>query len=211
MRSRIGIFGGTFDPVHHGHLRLALEIKQQLQLDEMRLMPCHRPPHRAAPGVTSQQRVAMVRLAIEHCPALQVDERELKREQASYTIDTLIDLRRELGDEASLLWVLGMDAFIGLDTWHRWQELLDYAHLVVVARPGFSLPVNGQVAELLLAKQVSASALAERAQGGIFLPDLGLLPISSTAIRAQIARGQSPQYLLPEAVWDYIVSGRFYQ
>lgn len=211
MRTRIGIFGGTFNPIHNGHLRLALELKQQLQLDEMRLMPCHRPPHRAAPDVNSQQRVAMARLAIERCSALQLDERELKREQASYTIDTLIDLRRELGHEVSLLWVLGADAFAGLDTWRRWQELLDYAHLVVVGRPGFTLPVSGKVAELLLQKQVLASALTERAQGGIFLPELSLLPISSTAIRAQITSGQSPQYLLPEAVWDYIVAERLYQ
>lgn len=211
MRTKVAIFGGTFDPVHNGHLRLALELKQQLQLDQMRLLPCHRPPHRAVPAVTSAQRTALVHLAVAECPALQVDERELQREQASYTIDTLIELRSELGEETSLLWVLGVDAFAGLNTWHRWRELLDYAHLVVVARPGYTLPEQGELADLLQARQSSPAVLDDRSRGAIVLPSLSLLAISATAIRAQIARGESPQFLLPDAVWRSIASQQFYR
>jgi nicotinate-nucleotide adenylyltransferase len=211
MRTKIALLGGTFDPIHNGHLRMALELKQQLQLDEMRLLPCHRPPHRAAPAVTSAQRSALVRLAIAECPQLQVDERELQREQASYSIDTLTELRRELGEEVSLIWVLGVDAFAGLNTWHRWRELLDYAHLAVVGRPGFALPEAGEVAELLRSRQASASVLDEQSRGAIVLPSLCLLDISATAIRAQIARGESPQFLLPDAVWHSIASQQFYR
>lgn len=211
VRHKVAILGGTFDPIHNGHLRVALELKQQLHLDEMRLMPCHRPPHRAAPAVNSAQRSALVHLAVAECEALQVDERELQREQASYTIDTLIELRREIGEEVSLIWVLGADAFGGLNTWHRWRELLDYAHLVVVGRPGFALPEAGEVAELLCTAEASASVLDERSRGAIVLPSLSLLDISATAIRAQIARGESPQFLLPDVVWRSIASQQFYR
>lgn len=208
---KVGIFGGTFDPIHHGHLRLALELKQQLRLDEMWLMPSHRPPHRAAPGVTSAMRVAMVRLAVAQCPALQIDERELRRETASFTIDSLIELRHELGDDVSLILALGMDAFIDLNTWHRWQELLAYAHLVVVARPGYTLPLTGEVADLWRTKQVAAEVLEVKPCGGILISELSLLPISSSAIRAHVQRGESPQFLLPDAVLAYMVEHRLYQ
>lgn len=210
MRTKIAIFGGTFDPIHNGHLRLALELKQQLHLDEMRLMPSHRPPHRATPAISSAQRAALVRAAIAECPALQLDERELQRDKASYTLDTLMDLRAELGEEVSLIWALGMDAFAGLDTWHRWQELLDYAHLVVVGRPGFEAPGAGAIAELLRATQAPVSALDEKSRGTIVLPSLSLLAISATEIRAQIARGESPQYLLPDSVWQKITTEKLY-
>lgn len=210
-RTKIAVLGGTFDPIHNGHLRVALEMKQQLGLDEVRLLPCHRPPHRGAPGGSSDARIAMVRLAVSECPELQVDDRELQRDQASYTIDTLRDLRRELGDDVSLIWALGVDAFASLDTWHLWRELLDHAHLLVLARPGYCLPEQGAVAELLRARQASASMLDEQSRGAIVLPALSLLAISATAIRTQIARGESPQYLLPDAVWRYIVSHNLYR
>src|SRR5690606_36897071 len=148
MRPKIGLLGGTFDPVHNGHLRMALELKQALRLDEMRLLPCHRPPHRAAPGATSAQRATRVRRGIADCPALQIDERELRRTTMSYTVDTLCELREELGGEVSLVLALGADAFANLNTWHRWRELLDHAHLALIARPGFVLPETGEVADL---------------------------------------------------------------
>lgn len=211
MRKKIGLFGGTFDPVHNGHLRVALELKQALQLDEMRLVPCHRPPHRTAPGAASNQRAAMVRLAIADCAELQIDERELRREQASYTIDTLRELREELGSEVSLVLALGTDAFIGLNTWHCWRELLNYTHLALVARPGFALPESGEVMDLLNARLAPAAVLDAQACGGIVQPSLSMLPISATAIRAQIAGELSPQFLLPDAVWQYITAEKLYQ
>ena len=210
-RRTLAIFGGTFDPVHIGHLRMALELKQHLQLDEMRLMPCHLPPHREAPGVTSEHRAAMARLAVADCAELSVDERELRREKTSYTLDTLIELRAELGDEVSLCMAMGMDSLVNLHTWHRWTELLDYCHILVAARPGWTLPENGDVAALLKRCEGNIEALREHSCGSIVVETLRLLPVSATEIRAQISAGESPQFLLPEAVWRYIREQGLYQ
>lgn len=211
MRRQIGFFGGTFDPVHNGHLRLALEAKQLLGLDEMRLLPCHRPPHREAPQANSQQRADMLRLAIAQCPALQLDERELRRDHVSYTIDTLREVRAELGAEVSVVWVLGMDAFIGLNTWRSWEDLLTFTHLVVAQRPGCPQPTEGEMADYLQRKQTDSNFLQQQPCGGIVLPSLSLLPISSSKVREQIHRGESPQFLLPDAVWQYIHQHRLYR
>lgn len=211
MLSKIGILGGTFDPVHHGHLRLALELRQTLGLSQMRLMPCHRPVHRGQPQVSSAQRAEMIRLALMDCPELTLDERELRRDEPSYTFDTLRSLRDELGPDVSLLWALGTDAFAALDTWNRWQELLDYTHLVVIERPGFSLPQTGAVAELLQRHRAPVTALSELPAGAIVLPSLRLLDISATDIRGQVAIGESVQFLIPESVRRYILAEGLYR
>lgn len=211
MRNKIGVLGGTFDPIHFGHLRLALELKQTLGLSQMRLMPCHRPVHRDEPQVSSAQRAEMIRLALLDCPELTMDERELRRDMPSYTFDTLLSLRAELGAEVSLIWAMGTDAFAALDSWNRWQELLDYAHLVVIERPGFTLPDAGPVARLLQQYRAPASALDELPAGAIVLPSLRLLDISATGIRAQLAAGESAQFLLPESVRRYILAEGLYR
>ena len=206
----MGIFGGTFDPVHNGHLRLALELKQHLKLDEMRLLPCHRPPHREKPVLSSKHRVAMLRLALVQCQQLSIDERELQRPTLSYTLDTLIEMRNELGDRVSLCLAMGMDSLVSLPAWHRWQELLNFTHLIVAARPGWQAPVSGEVFNLLNQHRAEASVLAQRSCGSIVIEQLSLLPISASVIRAQIARGESPQFLLPDSVWNYICENRLY-
>ena len=137
MTRRIGLLGGTFNPVHNGHLRSAVEVRERLALDELRLVPSARPPHRAAPEVTAEQRLAMVQLALAGSDELQVDARELQRSSPSWTVDTLASLRAELGPQAVVFFILGWDAFCGLPGWHRWQELLELAHLVVLQRPDF--------------------------------------------------------------------------
>ncbi|MDQ2076284.1 nicotinate-nucleotide adenylyltransferase [Marinimicrobium sp. ABcell2] len=200
----LGFFGGTFNPVHFGHLRLALEVKQALELDEVRLVPCHRPAHRGEPEVSDAQRAAMLRLALSDCADLQLDTRELERSGPSYSVDTLQGLREELGPETSLSWIMGSDAFAGLDTWHRWRELLDWGHIVVVARPGWKLPETGPVADCLTRHQGPAEVLSEKPAGHIVVQSLRLLPISATDIRTQIAAGESPQFLLPDSVWQFI-------
>lgn len=131
----IGLLGGTFDPVHHGHLRIALEAKEALGLTEVRFIPCRQPPHRGDASATAQQRLDLLRLACGDMPGFAVDTRELERPGPSYMVDTLASLRAERGDEPLCL-ILGWDAFLGLPGWHRWQNLLDYAHLAVVQRPG---------------------------------------------------------------------------
>ena len=211
MRKCIGFFGGTFDPIHLGHLRLALELKQQLALDEMRLLPCYIPPHRASPSVDAQQRLAMLQLALNDCAELRWDARELHREKPSYTYDTLCELRAEFGTDVSLSWCMGMDSFATLDSWHHWQDLIGLAHLVVVARPGWEMPVTGPVAELIAQHRADASGIRTEAAGNLVILEQRLLPISATEIRAQIRANESPQFLVPDAVWNYIRAHGLYR
>ena len=207
----VGVFGGTFNPVHYGHLRSALELVEHLQLEHFRLMPCAVPPHRADPGVSAVHRAAMVALAVADEPGLSCDDRELRRTGASYTIDSLIELRNELGRGHSLSLVMGCDALQGLATWHRWQELLDWAHVVVIARPGWELPLDGPVAHWLgQHRMTDPGKLRRRANGGILVEELRPLEISSTEIRKLLAQGRSPRYLLPQAVLDYIQTHNLY-
>lgn len=209
-RPSLGIFGGTFDPVHLGHLRLALELKQQLQLDEMCLMPCHLPAHRSQPGASSEQRHAMLQAALANCPELGIDLRELARPSASYTADSLEELRRERGAAASIVFCLGADSFAGLHRWHRWQTLLQLAHLVVVERPGWEIPTSGPVAQLLAQHLAAPEQLLKAPAGSIVRLAPRLLPISASEIRQLISAGQSPQFLLPDSVWQYIREQRLY-
>ena len=211
MRKCTGFFGGTFDPIHLGHLRLALEVKQQLALDEMYLVPCYIPPHRASPKVDARQRLKMLQLALSDCAGLRWDARELQRELPSYTYDTLRELRAELGAETSIAWCMGMDSFVGLDTWHRWQELLDLAHLVVVARPGWQLPQQGVIAEMVAQHRAPPDAIRMAASGKLVMLEQRLLPVSATEIRAQIRAGESPQFLIPDRVWRYIRAQGLYR
>jgi nicotinate-nucleotide adenylyltransferase len=206
------VFGGTFDPVHYGHLRSALELVEHLGLSQLRLMPCAQPPHRETPATGALHRAAMVELAVAGETRLRCDERELRRQGASYTIDSLVELRQELGDSHSLCMVLGCDAVAAITGWHRWQELLDWAHIVVIARPGWELPSEGPVAQWLQAhRQDDHNCLRERPDGSILIEQLRPLEISSTEIRRMLARGQSPRYLLPQAVLDYIQAHELYQ
>lgn len=210
MRKTLGIFGGTFDPIHLGHLRLALELKQQLSLDEMRLIPGHKPPHRDQPQVSSNQRLEMLQLALQDCPQLHWDDRELGREKKSYTYDTLCELRKEFGSSISLVLCMGEDAFAGISTWYCWQELIRLAHIVVIARPGWSIPDQGEVRQFLQQHQGTVADLKREAAGKVVMQSLRLLPISATEIRQQIAHGESPQFLLPDLVWKYIRENRLY-
>ncbi|WP_036160692.1 nicotinate-nucleotide adenylyltransferase [Marinimicrobium sp. LS-A18] len=211
MTQAIGLLGGTFDPIHLGHLRMALEAGETLALDEVRLLPCHQPPHRATPDVSSVERTEMLRLALADCPSLVLDDRELHRDGPSYTLDTLKSLRAELGPAVSLIWVLGCDAFLGLEQWHGWQELLDWGHLLVIARPGWELPSRGPLAEWLSEHQVAPEALTASPAGAIGVQALRLLPISATEIRSLIQAGRSPQFLLPDSVWQYIRDNNLYR
>ncbi len=206
MTQPIGIFGGTFDPVHYGHLRTALELQEALDLAQVRFMPCGTPPHREPPLASAQQRLAMLVLAVEEQPALMVDERELQRPGPSYMVDTLTSLREELG-ETPLCLLLGGDAFNGLTTWHRWQDLINLAHLVVMHRPGWTVAPaqEGELGALLAGRLVTDKApLHEQPAGCVLLQEVTQLDIAATTIRERVAAGRSPRYLLPEPVWDYI-------
>lgn len=203
----IGIFGGTFDPIHYGHLRPAQEAMQKLALAELRLIPAATPPHRPPPQASAAQRLAMVELAIRDFPGLRVDDRELQRGGLSYTVLTLESLRAEFGNTPLCL-LLGADQFRSFETWHRWQEIPALAHLVVLNRPGAtagSLPAwarGRECADFYVMREASAGRLA-------FL-SVSPQDISATRIRAALVRGESVQGLLPEAVLDYIRINQVY-
>lgn len=218
-RHSIALFGGTFDPVHFGHLRMALELRQALGFDEMRLLPSHRPKHRETPGVSAAHRRQMLVLALEGCDELQLDERELNRPGPTYTVDTLEELRGELGEEVSISFCMGLDSLRTLPSWHRWDQLLKLAHLVVVTRPGWQLPTEGTtaadadkaVADILRRHTGRAGDLHSESRGRLVVREQTLLPISATHIRHLIASGQSPRYLLPAAVLQYIDDNQLYR
>jgi nicotinate-nucleotide adenylyltransferase len=196
----VGVFGGTFDPIHHGHLRTAFELLEGLELEEIRFIPAARPPHRDAPGADAELRLAMVRAATEGQAGFVVDDRELRRAGPSYTVLTLAELRAELGARPICL-VVGMDAFAGLPSWHRWQELLELAHLVVAHRPGWNPPQSGEVGELLQARRAGRVAeLHGSSMGRILVQPVTQLEISSTRLRDIVASGRDPRYLVPEPV-----------
>ena len=208
----IGIFGGTFDPVHIGHLRTAVELREHLGLDELHLMPSARPPHREQPGVSAEHRLAMLRLAIgvTECGSfsaegLFADDRELRREGLSYTLETLVQLRAELGENIAICLCIGMDSLVNLHTWQRWQALSDYAHIVVAARPGWHLPETGPVAQWLAGRCTDdPQTLLNTASGRVLVEAMTLLPVSATQIREDLATGSSVRYLVPDAVIQYI-------
>ena len=207
----LAVLGGTFNPVHYGHLRSALELAEHLGLAELRLMPCASPPHRDTPTCSAEHRAAMVELAVASEPALACDRRELNRAGPSYTIDSLRELRAERGTTASICLVMGCDAFLAIDSWRDWQRFLEFAHIVVIGRPGWQLPTTGPVAAWLTTHRAdSAAALAATPAGTIHIEELRPLAISSTEIRSLLQSGNSVRYLLPESVIDYIQSHGLY-
>jgi nicotinate-nucleotide adenylyltransferase len=211
LKAPIGLLGGTFDPIHIGHLRPAIETRDAIGLAEIRLIPNHIPPHRANPFCSSEQRLAMVKLAAAENAGFVVDERELRRDTPSWTIDTLIELRQALPD-TPLCFLMGMDSLLGLPGWHRWQELLDHAHLVVSVRPGWQPDYPREVAELLARHHtMDATALHRRLAGHIWLADNQPIELSATRLRALLAAGEDPRYLLPPSVADYIRQQGLYQ
>ncbi|MCC6207849.1 MAG: nicotinate-nucleotide adenylyltransferase [Gammaproteobacteria bacterium] len=200
----IGILGGTFDPVHIAHLRCALEVRQALRLAEVRFLPCRQPPHRPAPTAGPAQRLAMLRLALEGQAGFSIDERELRRAGPSYMVDTLTSLREELPGQ-SLCLILGVDAFIQLHTWHRWERLIELAHLAVMTRPGPEAEPGDAVAALLRQHRVEDPRMLHDTPAGhiVFCP-VTRLEISATRIRALLAQDGDAHYLTPDGVLDYI-------
>jgi nicotinate-nucleotide adenylyltransferase len=200
----IGIFGGTFDPIHYGHLRTAFELLQTLDFEAVRFVPCGDPPHRGVTFASAALRLEMVRAATRDEPRFVVDDRELRREGPSYSIDTLMSLREEFPDR-SLCLITGMDAFLGLPTWHRWDEILDFAHMVVAHRPGWQAPGDGELGRLLArCRTQSARDLHERLHGSVHVRAVTQLEIASTEIRRLVADGDDPRYLMPDAVREAI-------
>lgn len=212
MTKAIGLFGGTFDPVHNGHLRSAVEIIEKFQLDHLCLIPNAVPPHREQPQASAEQRLLMLQLAVKNSTNIIVDDCELKREGPSYSIDT-VKLFRQRYTDSPLYLIIGTDAFQYIDTWYQWQQLLDYCHIIVMARPEQPLSLTGEVAQWyqqhhrLLTEHSDNDSLA----GSIWPITLTQLAISATSIRQQISEGKSPAFLLPDPVMTVISQLGFYR
>ncbi|MGH8284309.1 MAG: nicotinate-nucleotide adenylyltransferase [Steroidobacteraceae bacterium] len=206
----IGIFGGTFDPIHFGHLRTAFELWQALRLTEVRFVPASNPPNRDEPLADAALRLAMVKAAIAGQPAFVVDDREMRRSGVSYSVDTLAELRAEYPDR-SLCLLLGMDAFLGLPNWHRWRELFDLAHVVVAHRPGWKAPTMGPLGEVMVDRGTgTVRELHDKTAGRIYVLAVTQLEISSTELRQLIVAGHDPRYLVPDEVRAIIRETRCY-
>ena len=204
----IGVLGGTFDPIHYGHLRPAQEVRRALGLGEIRLIPAAHPPHRQPPLADAAQRLRMAELAVAGFPGFRVDDREVRRGGPSYTVLTLESLRVEFGTQPLCL-LLGVDAFLDIETWHQWSRLPELAHLVVMQRPGWQVPAPWPAwAAPRLARD--PRALAGASAGHVYFQAVTPQDISATQLRAAIGRGESVEAQLPPAVWDYIRANRIY-
>lgn len=210
----IGLLGGTFNPIHFGHLRMAQELAESLSLNEVRFIPSANPPHKASPQVSAENRANMVKLAIAGNPGFVFDGRELTRTGASYTVDTLESLREDLGTEVSLTLLMGSDAFMQFNTWHRWQDIIKLCHIGLVQRPAASPKATiAKELETFLHNHYTENAhdLHENSAGLITMQAITPLDISSTAIRNALQSKHSARYLMPECVIEYITAKQLYK
>ncbi len=205
----IGIFGGTFDPIHNGHLRTVAQVHRQIQFDKVLFIPAAVPPHRDAPVATAEQRLEMLCLATNEYSGFQVDERELHRKGPSYTVDTLQSLRNDYDGHALCL-IIGMDAFLGFNTWHRWQDIPTLAHIVVMQRPGWKS--DDQLPDWCWQTRFqNIETLHEQLAGMVCMSEVEPIDISASAIRAKFKCNKDIRGLLPDAVEQYILENKLYQ
>lgn len=216
MSAPVGILGGTFDPIHFGHLRLAQEVAGELRLSVVRFVPSGTPPHRAEPGASAVHRLAMVRLAVAGNPLFMVDEREAGKTGPGYTVDTLTALRAEVGPVQPLVLLLGADAFLDLATWSRWHQLFELAHIAVAYRPGFPVDTWQSRMPQPLAAEYNTRLMRQpfavhvAPAGGIVVVPIAALDISATLIRETTRSGGNARYLLPDSIYQYIQEHKLY-
>jgi nicotinate-nucleotide adenylyltransferase len=212
MTQPVGILGGTFDPVHKGHLHLATTLLEQLKLAEIFFVPLNNPPHRPAPLASSEQRLEMLKLTVKNHPHLQIDDCELQRGGVSYTIDTLKCIRKKI-DETPLCLIMGMENFRTLNIWHQWQSLLDYAHIVIANRPRNDDEIKDDEIKNFMDSFITTTVedLHDQPAGCIIKLDIPMLDISSTQIRNNILSNLESESLLPEKVLDFIQAHHLYK
>jgi len=214
----LGILGGTFDPIHYGHIKPALDAADLLALDKVLVMPAHIPPHKQSTHANAQQRLTMTKLACEPYPQLVPDSRELERSKVSYTVDTLSEIKQQ-HPSTTLYFMMGMDSLLSFTQWHRWQEILTLCHLVVATRPNYRLDLAKNGLDASLAKRVkthaevkhTAKQTQQKQQGSIILITNQSVDISSTEIRLAIKSGEDISAFLPSDVHQYIQQQNLYQ
>ncbi|MBY0544889.1 MAG: nicotinate-nucleotide adenylyltransferase [Gammaproteobacteria bacterium] len=207
----IGVMGGSFDPIHFGHLRTATELVQIIDLQKILLIPCQAPVHKERSFAAPQHRLAMIQLALADDSRIVASDQELIRETPSYTIETLTALRKTHPD-VPLVLIMGSDAFVNIATWKNWHSIPDFAHIVVAVRAGQKMHLDSEIERFLKTRQtLDYGDLHETLAGKIFLQFVTPLDISSTAIRCQLEAGYSPRYLLPDTVLAYIKTHHLYE
>ncbi len=208
----VALLGGTFNPIHFGHLNLANCLVDYLHVESVRMIPCAIPPHRETPSVSAEQRLAMLQLAIDGHPLLTSDDLELRKSTPSYSIETVQQIRQQVGEETPLFFCIGMDSLLTIDSWHHWQQLLDYCHLAICPRPGYKLPIKGHLAEWIEQNLCDdIDRVKTLAQGCLHLCKIPLKDISSTAIRDSIKCAQSIDHLTPKSVVNFITKHSLYE
>lgn len=206
----IGINGGTFDPVHYGHLRPALEAMQSLGLHQVRFVPCYQPVHKDQPNVSADERCAMIELAIQHQPQFVLDRIEIDQGGKSFMVDTLEQLKQRFPEQGLVL-MMGTDAFAKFDRWQQWQRILELANLVVMHRPGEPVPTAGKAGQIFAQYGLQAGHAFSALQGQIKDLAVTQLDISSTLIREQLQAQKSAEYLAPANVIAYLQQQGLYQ
>ena len=218
VSTKLCVLGGTFNPIHYGHLAAAEEVCERLNLDRVLFIPSYIPPHKQEEdGPSAMQRLEMVRLAVSGNGRFQPSDIEIKRGGRSYTIDTIEDLRR-LYPSTEFFFITGLDSFIEVQTWHRWRELLTLCNFVVISRPGYNFTdlqtmdfMKSCKEELIkLDRGDSSQSLVRTGPFTVYLETIPLYEVSSTDIRKRIRQGASVKYLLPEAVETYIIKNKLY-
>lgn len=207
---KIGILGGTFDPIHFGHIRPAQEVKQQLKLDEVWLMPNHIPPHKLGTHVSSQARLAMAELIADELPCFKVCDIEAKRDTPSYSAMTLTQLTK-IYPQHEFYFIMGMDSFLSFTRWHEWQQLFGLCHLVVCKRPGWLLDDKDPMQKILTPRLHDVARPLPAKSGKIFMVDITQQDISSTQVRQQLMQGIMPSAVLPTSIQEYIRHNRLYR
>ena len=204
----VGVFGGTFDPIHRGHLRTVSEVRVQLGLSRVLVIPVNIPPHRPTPMAAPRHRISMIQLAIKHMPQLECDDREMRRGGTSYTVFTVQELRQEFG-EIPLCLILGLDSFLDLPNWYRWSEILDYVHIIVMRRPGWELPPS-LPDWWSHAVEENPLDLKKKPYGSVYCMSVPPVDITSTGIRNQLLFNSHIKNALPSSVLDYIRRNKLY-
>ncbi|ABZ77778.1 nicotinate (nicotinamide) nucleotide adenylyltransferase [Shewanella halifaxensis HAW-EB4] len=207
---KVGILGGTFDPIHFGHIRPAQEVKQQLNLDEVWLMPNHIPPHKQSTHVSCEDRLAMAQLVSDELPQFKVCDIEAKRDSPSYSAMTLAQLR-EIHPQHEFYFIMGMDSFLNISKWYEWQKLFSLCHIVVCKRPGWQLDSNDPIQTTLKPRRKLATQATDGTAGNIFILNVAEQDISSTQVRQQLMQGHIPSAALPASIQDYIQHNRLYR
>ena len=210
-KSPLVLFGGTFDPIHFGHLRTALELLEVLNVPQINLVPTGEPVHKLSTGASAVERFEMVRLAVESEPALVADDCELFFDERCYTINTLTKKRAEVGEDLPIILVMGMDSLLGIKSWSQWQQLTDHCHLLIVARPGYEPEFDSELQSFIDQHKVEdLTELSLRPSGYLAMHQLTPMNVSATQVRKMIKQGSNPRFLIPDVVWDFIKTERLY-